>query len=216
MPLGDSITVGGGSTPPVGGYRVHLFQTTITNVDHVTFVGRMESGPTTVGGRPFPRQHEGYSGYTIEPGGGRAGISSFVDGATATYQPHIILLKIGTNDVDIDHDLANAPTRLGALIDRITTGAPGALLVVANLVPTRSDVLNARVRAFNDAIPGLMQARAAAGKHVVAVDMYTAFVADANYKTTLLADTLHPNDAGYAVMAENWYAAIHPYLPTGP
>ena len=75
MPLGDSITDGVGSSGSGGGYRVPLFQTTITNADLITFVGRNLNGPTTVGGRTFPRNHEGYSGYTIDPGGGRSGIS---------------------------------------------------------------------------------------------------------------------------------------------
>ena len=67
MPLGDSITFGVGSSGSGGGYRVPLFQTTITNADAITFVGRNVNGPATVGGRTFPQGHEGYSGYTIDP-----------------------------------------------------------------------------------------------------------------------------------------------------
>ena len=57
-----------------------------------------------------------------------------------------------------------------------------------------------------------VQARASAGKHVVLVDMYSAFVSDANYKDTLFADRLHPNDSGYALMAKVWYEALAPFL----
>jgi lysophospholipase L1-like esterase len=46
------------------------------------------------------------------------------------------------------------------------------------------------------------------GKHIVSVDMYSAFTRDSNYKTALLADDLHPNPAGYARMADTWYAAV--------
>jgi lysophospholipase L1-like esterase len=213
MPFGDSITEGAGSTPPVGGYRVPLFQTALTNAKLITFVGRRQTGPTTVGGQPFPRDHEGYSGYTIDPGGGRNGISPLVAGAIDAGHPHIILLMIGTNDIDINLDLANAPTRLGALLDSITTAAPNALLVVATLVPATDVTLNNRVVAYNNAIPGVVQTRAAAGKHIVLVNMNAAFLANPNWKTALMWDALHPNDAGYAVMASIWYPAISGYLP---
>jgi lysophospholipase L1-like esterase len=123
---------------------------------------------------------------------------------------------IGTNDVNISLDLNNAGTRLGALLDRITTDAPDALLVVARIVPTTNDTTNGRVVTYNNRIPGLVSTRAAAGKHIVMVDMYAAFTANANYKTALMNDELHPNNAGYMVMANTWYAAISSYLPPGP
>ena len=69
---------------------------------------------------------------------------------------------------------------------------------------------------YNNAIPGLVSTRAAAGKHIVMVDMYAAFTANTNYKTALMNDELHPNNAGYMVMANTWYAAISSYLPPGP
>ena len=42
--------------------------------------------------------------------------------------------------------------------------------------------------------------------------MNTAFKQDPDYAVTELADFLHPNDAGYARMAEVWYAALAPLL----
>jgi lysophospholipase L1-like esterase len=35
---------------------------------------------------------------------------------------------------------------------------------------------------------------------------------DTNYKNSLLADNLHPNQTGYAKMADVWFAALDPYL----
>jgi len=43
--------------------------------------------------------------------------------------------------------------------------------------------------------------------------MYSAFTANAAYKTALMNDNLHPNPAGYTLMGRTWYAAIRPYLP---
>jgi lysophospholipase L1-like esterase len=82
---------------------------------------------------------------------------------------------------------------------------------VAQIVPQQRatpDTLNTLVQAYNAAIPGLVKTRADAGKHIAMVDMYNAFVSNPNHSTALLADRLHPNPAGYAVMANTWYAAI--------
>ena len=57
-----------------------------------------------------------------------------------------------------------------------------------------------------------MQTRVAAGKHILVVDMYAAFTANASYKTTIMYDELHPNDAGYVIMGQTWYNAIKSYL----
>ncbi|HKO50007.1 MAG TPA: hypothetical protein VJV79_19890 [Polyangiaceae bacterium] len=45
-------------------------------------------------------------------------------------------------------------------------------------------------------MPGLVNARATAGKHVILLDSYAAFVKDPGYRTTLMGDSLHPEDAG--------------------
>jgi lysophospholipase L1-like esterase len=216
MPLGDSIT--DGFPFEAGGYRVELFHQTVQNSQLVSFVGSLANGPVSVDGRTFPRNHEGHTGFTIdnEQTVGRTGISGLTDQAIATTHPHIVLLMIGTNDVDLSVDLANAPARLGALVDRITADAPNALVVVAELVPTQTDAENVRFQAYNGAIPAIVAARAVAGKHVASVDMYAAFTANPNFKTVLMNDNLHPNAAGYAVLGDAWYAAIRSYLPSGP
>jgi lysophospholipase L1-like esterase len=134
------------------------------------------------------------------------------DAAITADKPHIILLMVGTNDIDLNLDVATAPTRLGALLDKITTDAPSALLVVAKTTPLNYDAGNARVQAYNAALPALVTSRVNAGKHILFVDMYAPFVADANFKTSLLADQWHPNPAGYAIMSGVWYDAIKSYL----
>jgi lysophospholipase L1-like esterase len=120
---------------------------------------------------------------------------------------------IGTNDIDLNIDVASAPARLGALIDRITLAAPEALLVVASILPTTNADTNERIVAYDAAIPGLIESRRAAGKHVASVDMYAAFTANPNYASAYLVDALHPNVTGYALLGQTWYAAILPYLP---
>jgi lysophospholipase L1-like esterase len=204
LPYGDSITDGFG-TP--GGYRIDLFRRSLTANQRITFVGSAQNGPTMVDNVMFPRNHEGHSGWTIDSDATHSGISSLVQTAIG-FNPNIVLLMIGTNDLNGNVNVSQAPTRLGNLLDAMFTRRSDMLVVVAQIVPGRQESLNARIMTYNAAIPGLVSTRAAAGRHIVSVDMYAAFTRDSNYKTTLLADDLHPSPAGYARMSDTWYAAI--------
>ncbi len=212
LPLGDSITEGYLPSGANGGYRVELFRQAVTANKNITFVGSQMNGPTTVQNQNFPRRHEGRGGYTIAGGGSGALAGSVTDNAL-TMHPHIVLLMIGTNDINGNINVSTAPTRLGQLIDEITSMAPAALVVVASIIPIVNDGTNPRIPNYNSAIPGLVNTRAAAGKHVVFLDNYAAIIKDANWKTSLMVDNLHPNEAGYAVLGRSFYAAIAPVLP---
>ena len=216
MPLGDSITFGIGSSG--GGYRVELFRQALTAQRDITFVGVVApggqngpNGPNMVNGQPFPRNHEGFSGFTIS-GGGAGSLAAQVDNAIAQTDPNIILLLIGTNDVNGNINLGQAPQRLAALLDQIINDAPNALLVVAQIIPTMNQQTNTRVQAYNAAIPALVQARAAAGKHIELLDLFTPFSSNPNFNS-LMSDNLHPNDTGYALMGQTWFNAIEDVLP---
>jgi lysophospholipase L1-like esterase len=211
LPFGDSIT-DGFNVP--GGYRMELFRSARTASKSLTFVGSLVNGPTQVDDVTFPRNHEGHSGFTIdnEPQASRSGISPLANGVMTSYEPHIVLLMIGTNDVNVNAGLGTANLRLGALMDRILAADANVLLAVAQITPTRVDNLNTRVQNYNATIPALVATRANAGKHVILVDMYGAFTRDGNYKTTLLADDLHPSTAGYQRIAQTWYQALSGYL----
>jgi lysophospholipase L1-like esterase len=212
MPLGDSITDGAGSSHGAS-YRLELFRLSLMNNKKLTFVGSHESGPNMVDNVAFPKKQEGHSGWTIDDGGGRSGLYPKMQEWLTAQPPHIVTLMIGTNDVDINLDVANAPKRLGLLLDRIIQYAPNALIVVAQMVPTTDDTENQRVMAYNNAIPDQVKTRADAGKHVTMVDMYAGFTKNANYKTEYMNDKLHPKDAGYVVMANIWWAKVGPLLP---
>jgi lysophospholipase L1-like esterase len=213
LPLGDSITEGFGSSG--GGYRVELFRQALQHDKLLTFVGTLQNGPNNVDGQTFPRRHQGHGGFTIDSGGNHNGISgSITQTALDTFHPHIVLLMIGTNDINGNIDVGAAPTRLGKLIDDITTRAPSALVVVATIIPVANDGTNQKVKTYNAALPAIVSARANAGKHVVLLDNYAAFAKTASYATTLMGDYLHPNDAGYAVLGRSFYDAIGALLPS--
>jgi hypothetical protein len=198
LPLGDSIT-DGFNIP--GGYRIELFRRAHMAGQNITFTGSLNNGPAMVDGVTFPNRHEGHSGWTIDM------IGDQVPSPALQTAPHIVLLMAGTNDAIMNLNIAQAPTRLGTLLDELTTGAPNALILVAQLTPLSDSARESRVTGFNAAIPAIVQTRVAAGKHIKLVDMHTGF------PTSELADGIHPNTAGYARMAGVWYAALDPLLP---
>jgi lysophospholipase L1-like esterase len=207
MPFGDSITQG---FNVAGGYRAPLFHLALAASRKITFVGSANDySVPTVDGMAFPKDHEGHGGFTIE---GNNGIAKFVGTSIPSYKPHIITLMIGTNDINGNNNLPDAPNRLGKLLDSIFMSDPNILVVLAQIVPTRTDGTNNAVKTYNAAMPNLVSTRVAKGQHIVLVDMYTAFTDDANYKQALFADNLHPNQAGYDLMADVWFEALSPYL----
>jgi lysophospholipase L1-like esterase len=227
MPFGDSITDGYNSDTP-GGYRVELFRLAHSNGKNITFVGSQTSwsAPSTVDGAAFPNRHEGHSGWTIYPGGGRDGISYCLsanskclasNSVMPEYKPDIALLMIGTNDCIVKYDLTNAPKRLGDLIDTIYQQLPNVLIVVAQPIPSRGDTskgddgdLTNRITTYNSAIPDVVKARADAGKHILLVNMFKPFV-DAG-KASLIEDEWHPNLKGYVLIGAQWYEVLKSLL----
>ncbi len=196
LPFGDSITDGYNIA---GGYRIELFRSAHADGHAITFVGSQMNGPTMVDGVMFPQRHEGHSGWKI------AQLFDLTPTPAFNTKPHIVLLMIGTNDINQNDNLAQAPTRLGTLLDMIVSAAPDALVVVAKLTPMSSNTT--QIKTYNDALPGVVSMRAQEGKHVVLIDQNTGF------PTSELADGVHPNTQGYARMAAVWYQAIEPLLP---
>ena len=184
-------------------------QTTYVGTDDDPRRSGAQDGPSMLDGKPFPKNNEGHSGYTIDPAPAvnRSGISPLVAASLKKNTPHIVTLMIGTNDIGTNNDVANAPTRLGNLIDIITSTSPNALLVVAQITPPGDNTGNGRAQTYNAAIPGLVKTRVAAGKHIIVVDMYAPLAGHPDYM-----NGLHPNDTGYDFMGDIWYKALTPYL----
>ncbi|MFJ8859621.1 SGNH/GDSL hydrolase family protein, partial [Streptomyces sp. NPDC102451] len=188
MPLGDSITYGTGSTSGAG-YRSTLYSK-LNEQGEVEYVGSQWSGPAL-----SPNSHEGHPSWLI---GDIAGIA---DSVLTTYRPNVVLLHIGTNDMSNNIDPDGAPARLGSLIDQILRNDPKVTLLVSTIVPSAFPETNARIARYNAAIPGVVEARRAAGKHVRLVRMNAVTTAN-------LADGLHPDNLGYQKMAAAFYDGL--------
>jgi lysophospholipase L1-like esterase len=192
MPLGDSITLGGGSRT-MSGYRVDLAKRLRATGLNVDFVGSQHdgAGPDT--------DHEGHSHWTIED------IAAHVDRWLATYRPDVILLNVGTNNTASTAMAARAPGAFSALIDQIRADRPTAELFVTKITNTKNVERQPLVAAYNAAVPGIVARK---GPRVHLVDQSSIGGRD-------LRDNLHPNDVGYAKMSANFYHALKPVLAPG-
>jgi lysophospholipase L1-like esterase len=212
MPLGDSITDGDTNA----GYRGPLY-TLLNNAGYsFQFVGSASDNPGALPSTPLDqRHHEGHSGYVITAGtSGRSGLTDNLNtwlGAGGT-DPNIILLMIGTNDINLDYQRATAPQRLDNLVSMISnrnTGLkPNAHLIIAELVPIVDATKDAWVQDYNLGIANVVfKHRNLLGENVSLVDMHSALT------FSDFADTLHPNTSGYNKTAGVWFSGIAAVVP---
>ena len=136
--------------------------------------------------------------------------TSPADSRLATVKPDVILVMLGTNDINNNVDLASAPGRLKTLIDTIYAqpGVGDPTVFLASIAPNRTtpSVDITRTANFNAAIPGIVAQLAATGKDVRFVDQFTDL--ETNYSTAMTSDNLHPNAYGNRLIAQNWFDAI--------
>jgi len=203
MPTGDSITEGFQSTPGNfgNGYRYELQQDVQHMGQTIKFIG--ESTDATIGSPMTNPQNEGFSGQKI------AYIANRATPYAASCRPNVALILAGTNDVNGLDDIANAPSRLDSMISGLFTSAPDATMLVAGIPPSSDPTFNTNRIAFNASVRGLVSNRQNAGQHVAYVDMNNL---DPN---AAMADSLHPNPAGYQIMGDNFAGAVEEVMNRG-
>ncbi|WP_301253157.1 FG-GAP-like repeat-containing protein, partial [Streptomyces somaliensis] len=196
MPLGDSITWGAGGTG-YNSYRAQLWDKLAGHASTVDFVGSLKDGTLLP-----DRDHEGHSGWKIGQ------LTANIDTWLAAAKPNVVLLHIGTNDMNRDDRVDSAPQRLAELVDRIGTASPATTVLVASLVPSSDPVVQARVSAYNAQVPRVVEEQKAKGRKVEFVSMAAVTTADLN-------DRLHPNDSGYSKMAQAFYSGVERVAKAG-
>ncbi len=208
MPLGDSITEGvDGVTPQAerGGYRTELwnkFQKLGLNVD---FVGSRSSGPNTLG----DKDHQGHPGWEII-NGFHGSISNYIDQWLAEQKPDVVLLMIGTNDT-YNKSGSEVASRLSGLLDKIAANPSfDGEVLVASIPPKKYPQTAQRIKNgidYNNLIPGVVDAKKAAGQAVTFVDMRSGLTTD-DLAPAPPDNGLHPNAGGYDKIANFWYDAF--------
>lgn len=241
--MGDSITHG--YINGDNGYRKYfcygLQQNGVTNFDMVgpnnnwTDSATYDWNGTTI---TYDPAHAGYSGYAIQKIGSRQGLqetifdTTYVNGDVSgnmmeAYQPDVIMLQIGTNDV-LDAQLTGIGDRLEELVDKLIpyVSGDGQVLYLASIpnidaierydwlgayewtygVSYKSDpekfvaTVQAAVDDYNTIVKNLVAKKQAEGAHIEFSDINSTIEISAGD----LKDGVHPSEQGYAKMGQYW------------
>ena len=214
MPLGDSITLGSHSTN-LNGYRKSL-NLDLADKDsdgiedyYINFVGSLSNGDGT-----FDMDHEGHSGWKASD------LTANINTYLTNNPADVVVLHIGTNDLDdlysgasgdVAGVVATAVANVDNLLDGIWAARPAATVVLARIIlrktddPSDPDVYS---HVFNESLEAMADDRINSGNKLVMVDHESAL----DYPDDL-DDAEHPNDGGYAKMADVWYAGLTAFLP---
>ncbi|MDJ0799972.1 MAG: GDSL-type esterase/lipase family protein [Calothrix sp. MO_167.B12] len=140
MPVGDSITEGYLESDR-GAYRDDLYRLLTDKGYNIDFVGDRSRGYGN-----FDQDHAGVSGERIDQ------VSDRINGLLSTYNPNIVLLMVGTNDILQNHHLEDAPNRLSNLIDQITNQSPHTQLFVGSIPVDKNPQRQQDLRNWHSAI----------------------------------------------------------------
>lgn len=186
LPIGTSITYGIGSSDG-NGYRKVLYEKLLSQGYNVSIVGSQQNGNFS------QTSNEGYPGKTITY------LQDSIIPKIGSLKPDYILLEIGVNDMSFPIEPENAPFRLNNLLDKIANTCPDAKILLASITP----IWTSRILDYNKALPALVDLKRKQGMKLYLCDMYNAGIVIND-----VPDAIHPNDAGYAKMANVWADAI--------
>ena len=202
MPLGDSITYGQGWNG--GGYRAVLREKLVAAGYSIDYVGTQTANPGSLSASGDV-QHEGHPGWKIAQL-----TKSFGTWSAEIDAPHVVLLKIGTNNCNNDHDVAMRETR--ELLAEIRRVQPSAHIVVGTIAPFLNGTAlgnnNVWVEEHNARLRAEVASRVADGERISLADLYPVIS-----PTTGMNDDRHPNEEGYRAMAQVWFDAIRAAFP---
>lgn len=209
LPLGDSITQGYGSCS----YRTPLSRMLENSL--VTFVG----GRSAVRGEPtgcteVNIKHEGRGGWRavdwLSPGSN----SSMVFDVVARANPGIVLLHIGSNDMNRGEvpgsfssgtgESTDTVANIDKMVSDIFAAAPEAYVYVANIIPwLEDDGVNSNLNVLRSEVEALMGHRISLGEKITVVDVYSGF-----NSAMMQPDLIHPNASGDEYIARRWLEAL--------
>ncbi len=196
MPLGNSITEGVGSTTEAG-YRQPLYDLLTNAGVSFDFVGSLQHGNASL-----PDQdHEGHAGIRAD----ELQVANYLSANPADA----VLLEIGTNDISSSESAAQVRDDISTILDAIQASRPSARTYLSTVIPrTDNSALRTTTQNLNNLLPALVQNKVTGGQDVVLVDIAGQFLANPNWDTQLMSDTKHPNDDGYALMAQGFFEAL--------
>ena len=244
LSLGDSITDGYWTSGAYRKYMYHDLEQMGYNIDMVGPKGS-NSNTFTYNGQTvsYDDNNAGYSGYAIQEmttKEHRSGILETIQGTwyngqnmIAAYQPDIVLLQIGTNDILSNYN-DGITDRLENLVNVILQDLNADSTVFVSTIPdidayTRADWLGSYginawgstqeekdqlmetvtgcIDTYNTSIYNLVLKMQSEGKNVQFADINSVV----DYQTDL-HDGVHPNEAGYENMGNYWAGLLNDFF----
>lgn len=209
--LGDSLTYGvdldlSGTTNPRIAYRQTLSMNMIDYFGAVAFVGNVDEYTTTVSD-PFLYRHSGYSGYVIEDVyhvAQHPGIKPMVDDMMAKYQPDIVIMMLGTNDLGLSIMTGDIIPRWESLVRQIEKQLPENGMILCASLPPLLD--STKEPMFNEKMQARLRELANEGIKIGFADPNTPL--SENEQGYLNSDGVHFNSRGYQVIGTVFTDAI--------
>jgi acetyl esterase/lipase len=191
LPLGDSITEGGGQIC----YRPALAKLLKDAGLEVTFVGPKEA--------PAGLRHGGY-------GGKNAGqIAQLYADFHASTPADIVLIHAGHNHFAEEQPVPGILRATDSMIATARKANPKVTVLLAQVITSGKLPKYSYLPELNQQLAELAAKLHRPEQPVILVDQATGF----NWKTDAVADLVHPNAQGAQKMAECWFRALKPLLP---
>lgn len=201
---------GGGFPSNIRSYREHTHDALIApgcEAD-ITWVGAREENNRS------PNRHEGRSGFRVDQilnNTWRDDENRFsamnIDGWLATFQPDVVLIHLGTNDITEGEDAVSTSNELDELINRVYSQQPNATVVLANVIPIHGwwashvklapfsiQDIAGEVTALAGLIANIVSTRQANGDDIHLVDVNSGFFVDEANLTICGSSSGNPNN----------------------
>ena len=241
LSLGDSITDGYWTSGAYRKYMYHDLEQMGYNIDMVGPKGS-NSNTFTYNGQTvsYDDNNAGYSGYAIQEmttKEHRSGILETIQGTwyngqnmIAAYQPDVVLLQIGTNDVLSNYN-DGITDRLENLVNVILQDLDSDSTVFVSTIPDIDaitvsswlwgygyfgtdeekqqlmEIVTGYIDTYNTSIYNLVLKMQSEGKNVQFADINSVV----DYQTDL-HDGVHPNEAGYENMGNYWAGLLNDFF----
>ena len=183
MPLGDSNT-------ERRGYRISLSMAMNDEGYEKSFVGsKIDKCDGPCG---YSNRHSGRAGWRP------ADIAAILPHWLRRHEPDVILLHIGTNELDV--------SGVTETLDSIQRHDPDTVVLLARIINRKE--YHPATTAFNDQVAALARERIARGERIRLVDQEGAL----HYPDDM-SDELHPNATGFRKMSARWLEDLRHFLP---
>jgi lysophospholipase L1-like esterase len=194
MPLGDSITEGGGTFSV---YRYPLLQKLQAAGHSVEYVGSKKSNSPA-----GPLFHEGYGGRNAEF------LATIIGKNFKEHPADIVLLHAGHNHFAEEKPVDKIVAAQEKIIATVRELNPKVIFLVAQVIPSGKLPKYSYIPDLNAAIAKMVARLHTPEQPVIVVNMADGF----DPATDTIADQVHPNAKGAEKMAGKWFEALDPVL----